>query len=270
MKPAVYTDEELKAAVAEFDFWYHKIDLGQGVVTPGCDFDAIWDLIRAVRDNLDYQGKYVLDLASFDGMWAFEAERLGASTVVATDVLSASFRNFLFCRNVLGSDVIPYYNVSPYNLVERLDVPSLESQPGRRKLFDIVQHMGLLYHLRDPMFSLSQARSMLPRGGLMLLETAAFLDEERSAMAFNIARDTGPRRYNDPTTWWMPTILCVKDMLNASLFRVREDSMKVLSWGRHGRICLVAEAIGLDDVRPDLAEELSRTYRNPGLANDLF
>lgn len=268
MKPASYTPEELKAAVAEFPLWYHKIDLGQGVVTPGFDFDTIWALVREVRDGLDYGGQYVLDLASFDGMWAFEAERLGAGSVLATDVLSSSFRNFLFCKHVLGSDVIPYYNVSPYNLVERLDVPSLEGRRGQRRLFDIVQHMGLLYHLRDPMMSLSQSRSVLRRGGLLLLETAAFLDTEQSVMVFNVPRDLPHRKYDDPTTWWIPTILCVEEMLNASLFRVRKETVRTLSWGRHGRLCLVAEAIGPDEVRPELAEVLLQTHMNPGLATD--
>jgi tRNA (mo5U34)-methyltransferase len=268
MKPVPYTQDELEAAVAEFPFWYHKIDLGQGVVTPGRDYEDMWALIREVRDTLDYSEKYVLDLASFDGLWAFEAEQLGAGTGIATDVVAASFRNFLFCKSVLGSDVIPYYNVSPYKLVERLDVPSLEADPGKRKLFDIVQHLGLLYHLRDPMMSLSQSRSMLRRGGLMLLETGAFLDNDRSAMLFNISRGRGPRIYEDPTTWWLPTILCVKEMLNASLFRVREETVRILPWGKHGRLCLVAEAIGPDEVRPELADLLFRTYLNPGLSTD--
>lgn len=77
--------EELRRKVASFRFWYHKIDLGHGVVNPGQPFDAVWDMIRQSRAALDYKEKSVLDIASFDGMWAFEAEKLGASTVVATD-----------------------------------------------------------------------------------------------------------------------------------------------------------------------------------------
>lgn len=268
MKPAAYTRDELLAAVAGFPFWYHKIDLGQGVVTPGQPYDEIWDLIRSVRASLAYTGRSVLDLASFDGLWAFEAEGLGAGPVVATDVLSASFRNFLFCKSVLGSEVVPYYNVSPYRLVERLDVPSLENQRGHRRLFDIVQHLGLLYHLRDPLLSLAQARSMLPRGGLLLLETAAILDEMRSVMVFNTPVEGRQRLYNDPTTCWIPTVLCVKEMLAASLFRVREGSQRTLVWGRHGRLCLVAEAVGPEDVRPEFADILLQSHMNPGLATD--
>lgn len=80
------TPDEPRSEIAKFPFWYHRIDLllGHGVVTPGHDFEPIWDMIRDTRRFIDYRGKKVLDLASFDEMWAFEAERLGA-LVVAFD-----------------------------------------------------------------------------------------------------------------------------------------------------------------------------------------
>ncbi len=70
------TPEELKVRIAQFRMWYHKIDLGNGVVTPGRDYDTIWDNIRASRSHINYNDKTVLDLGSWDGMWAFEAEQL--------------------------------------------------------------------------------------------------------------------------------------------------------------------------------------------------
>jgi len=86
---------------SDFTYWYHKIDLGNGIVTPGFNYDPLWDNIRKVRSRIDYQGKTVLDIASFDGLWAFEAEHLGAKTVVATDCLYRTFKNFMFCRDIL-------------------------------------------------------------------------------------------------------------------------------------------------------------------------
>ncbi len=108
--------EEMAEEIKKFRFWYHKIDLGNGVITPGLDLDQQWNMTRETRDTLDYKGKNVLDIASFDGMWAFEAEKLGASLVVATDCYYETYKNFLFCRNALNSRVIPYYNISPYDL----------------------------------------------------------------------------------------------------------------------------------------------------------
>ncbi|HEY6426351.1 MAG TPA: hypothetical protein VIX84_03885, partial [Acidimicrobiales bacterium] len=65
--------------------WYHSIDLGRGVVTPG---------FVDHREQLPYYGlpsslagKRVLDVATFDGFWAFEFDRRGAD-VVAADIPS--------------------------------------------------------------------------------------------------------------------------------------------------------------------------------------
>src|SRR3546814_5901121 len=60
--------------------WYHTIDLGNGVVTPG-----EYDHRPAVRhvplpDRLD--GLRCLDVGTHDGFWAFEMERRGAAEVV--------------------------------------------------------------------------------------------------------------------------------------------------------------------------------------------
>ena len=64
--------------IEELKPWYHKIDLGNGIVTPGRDWDGLWNAIRKLMDRVDYTDKKVLDLASWDGLWAFEAERVGS------------------------------------------------------------------------------------------------------------------------------------------------------------------------------------------------
>lgn len=73
-----YTNQEIneikRKLKKEFSYWYHKIDLGYGITTPGFDYDTLWDNIRRVRKKINYKNKTVLDIASFDGMWAFEAE----------------------------------------------------------------------------------------------------------------------------------------------------------------------------------------------------
>ncbi len=264
------TTEELRAAVLEVGSWYHKIDLGMGVVTPGLDaLEPVWENIREVRKHLIYESKNVLDLASFDGMWAFEAEKLSAATVVATDCNYPAFHNFLFCKEQLGSKVIPYYNVSPYNLFERLDTHSqllFGKQTPKHCIFDIVQHLGLLYHLRDPMYSLNQARSLVVNGGTLLLETVAVLDQEDSYMIFNGVPPDSGRIYDDITTWWIPTLTCLKEMLRASLFEPLEDSIKILRLPSNAdRVSLIATAVSPESIDPDYFRELSRGYRNPGL-----
>ena len=71
--------------VASVPFWWHSIDLGAGVVTPG---QKSAELLAAELENLrlgDLCGKSVLDVGAWDGYFSFAAERLGADCVVALD-----------------------------------------------------------------------------------------------------------------------------------------------------------------------------------------
>ncbi|MDB2603307.1 DUF1698 domain-containing protein [Planktomarina temperata] len=278
--------EKVKKFIEERTYWYHKIDFGGGVVAPGFELDPIWDQIRSVVSQISYTDKSVLDIASFDGMFSFEAEKAGAKSVIATDCLYKSFTNFLFCREYFNSKVIPYYNVSPYNLVDRLDVVFQENYDGEpEKGFDIVQHFGLLYHLRDPMLSLSQARSVMKTNGKLIIETDFVMDDDESKMVFNGLPNTARLRDNY-SVWWAPTKKCLSEMLEASFFEVDEsltseiffdvpgrDAGKISgqsvdkSSHRHkvGRIVMVAKAMPIEKINEQLFTELKRTYRNPGM-----
>jgi len=186
--------EHLKIEMERLSPWYHKIDLGPGLVTPGQAFDPIWEMIRKTRTAIDYDRKAVLDIASWDGMWAFEAEQLGAELVIASETAYKKIYNFLFCQRVLQSRVIPFYNISAYNLSERLDVcysPFGGHGGGQFDGFDVVHHLGLMYHLSDPILSLLETRSVMKENGLLLLETA-YGRGESSSMLFNgIDREHG-------------------------------------------------------------------------------
>src|SRR5437763_15351542 len=64
--------------------WYHTLDLGQGVVTPGM-FDHR-PIVGRYPLPTDLSGKRCLDVATMDGFWAFEMERRGAAAVTALDL----------------------------------------------------------------------------------------------------------------------------------------------------------------------------------------
>src|SRR6267143_602400 len=76
------TGTELANKVARTT-WFHRIDLGGGVVTPGMDCSA--EKLGNLGMPEDLRGRTVLDIGAWDGYFSFEAERRGARRVLATD-----------------------------------------------------------------------------------------------------------------------------------------------------------------------------------------
>lgn len=66
--------------------WFHSVDLGNGVVTPGSkSLDVLHAEAEAVFGPLDLRGKSVLDIGAWNGYFSFEAKRRQAERVLATD-----------------------------------------------------------------------------------------------------------------------------------------------------------------------------------------
>src|SRR5262249_31297268 len=110
------TDDELKKALAGFD-WYHTIRLTDTVDTPGWSpclglTQLVWKCVRA----LDLKGKRVLDIGCRDGLMSFEAEKGGASEVIAIDnCLSRGAVEFLipFLRSKVRMHELNLYDLRP-------------------------------------------------------------------------------------------------------------------------------------------------------------
>ena len=65
------TREYLQACSDRVKFWWHSIDLGQGVVTPGEKTPAVIAReLKALRLP-DLRGKSVLDIGAYDGYYSF-------------------------------------------------------------------------------------------------------------------------------------------------------------------------------------------------------
>jgi tRNA (mo5U34)-methyltransferase len=189
--------------------WYHTIDLGQGVVTRGVDDTPL----RLAR--LDFpaslSGLSVLDVGAWDGFFSFEAERRGASRVVAADHYSwhgtgwgtaNGKAGFELARTALGSRV------------EDVDIDVMELSPERVGTFDVVLLLGVLYHLRHPLLALERIASVTR--ALLILETVVdMVGVPRPAMAFYPDAELG----DDPTNWWGPNVAAVHGMLHSTGFQ---------------------------------------------------
>jgi tRNA (mo5U34)-methyltransferase len=193
--------DDVRARVAAHR-WYHTIDLGQGITTQGADDTSV----RLARIHLpdSLAGRTVLDIGAWDGFFSFEAERRGASRVLATDYYSwhgpgwGSKAGFELAREVLGSHV------------EDLDIDVMDLSPERVGTFDVVLFLGVLYHLPHPLLALERVASVTR--DLLVLETVLdMVGFERPAMAFYPARELN----NDPTNWWGPNAHAVHAMLRS-------------------------------------------------------
>jgi tRNA (mo5U34)-methyltransferase len=150
------TADELRRAVARIR-WFHTIDVGQGVVTPGVGGNTRTLRRLGLPQRLD--GLSVLDVGASDGFYSFEAERRGARRVLAVDTFCSwgTKEGFDLARRALRSRVED----------KRIDLFDLS--PGTVGVFDIVLFLGVLYHLRHPLLALERIFSVT--GNHLILET---------------------------------------------------------------------------------------------------
>jgi len=187
--------------------WWHSIDLGDGVVTPGDQGQTskyhqigLLDLKRLVR------GKTVLDIGAWDGISSFECEKAGAIRVVAMDEWAwrdpgRTDKGFFTARKILNSNV-EYLNLSVYDL-----------SPDRVGTFDTVIFFGVLYHLRYPLLALEKIHSVTKEVLVLSTHTAPQSGNIPYAEFY-----PNNEFKNDFTTWWVPTVKCLEAMLASSGF----------------------------------------------------
>lgn len=205
----VLTRQEILEGINDFH-WFHTIELGDGIVTPGENRTA--DTLRRARMPADLTGKSVLDIGAWDGFFSFEAERRGASRVVAVD--PACWRQpawgpkgwgtrqpFDFARRALRARVQPE------------DIDLLDISPDTIGMFDVVLFLGIFYHLPNPWPYLRAAASVCRE--LLIVETHAdLLDLGRPAMAFY----PGAEVDGDESNWWGPNTTALAAMMGDAGF----------------------------------------------------
>ncbi|MBN9118331.1 MAG: hypothetical protein J0I06_04075 [Planctomycetes bacterium] len=210
-------------------YWYHSVDLGDGLITPG-DYDYRAQ-VHSFGFPADLGGKRVLDVGSATGFFAFEFERRGAEVVSVElpsldrwDMLAAEREDivreiaaahnapspvagydrhldgpFLFCHARLRSKVKRCYS-SVYDL-------TLAKLGGEK--FDLVYAGDLLMHLFSPLKALD-VLSGLCRGALMTTIELPFSGgpTDQPLMSFR-----GLLNGTEGRTWWMLNRASVEHLL---------------------------------------------------------
>jgi tRNA (mo5U34)-methyltransferase len=167
-------------SVANVRLWYHTLELPGGVVTPG-----MFDL----RDQVgklpwpDVRGKRCLDVATYDGFYAFELERRGAAEVIAIDIPDHEDWDWPAGIRARGGDGLAAlagekgrgFEVAHAALrssVEKHTVNVYDLSPEELGTFDVVVCGSLLLHLRDPVRALEAMRSVCA-GWLLSIEAVS-------------------------------------------------------------------------------------------------
>lgn len=235
-------------------YWYHTVDLGEGLVTPGT-YDY-----RASLSNFDFpddmDGMTVLDVGSATGFFAFEFEKRGAH-VVSVEVSSVdevdrlpdegvtqtirkigdmtagqsaygSAEFDIVFHQATAAEFYHYFLDGPFKLchealgsrVERMyssiyDIP--ETELGSRS-FDLVFLGDVLLHLLHPFKALT-AVAPLCQGTLVLSQHMPTGSRSQPAMLY-VGGDTPGY---DLASWWVPNRACFEQILRKLGFRAVKE-----------------------------------------------
>ena len=185
--------------------WYHTIELPGGITTPGAH-DHV-DIVSRFDLPADLTGQRVLDVATFDGFWAFELERRGAD-VTAIDVPDvASFDWPTGVRDIIVNEELNLAFGDSFRIaheargssVTRVECSVYDLDPDSVGTFDLVFLGDLLVHLERPLEALRAMRSVTA-GRLIMTDT---FDPTISYRGEPLLRYVGGW---DGLKWWEPSL----------------------------------------------------------------
>ena len=189
-------------ARAKAYYWFHSIDLGNGVITPGSkSVELLRAESNAIFGPLDLREKSVLDIGAWNGNFSFEAKRRHAARVLATD-------HHCWKPEVQGRDTFQLAKATLHLEIDELDIDVPQLTPDRVGQFDVVLFLGVFYHLVDPIQALQNVAALTKE--VAVVESHLDLATvERPAMVFY----PGAELNNDPTNWWGPNRACMEALL---------------------------------------------------------
>lgn len=223
--PAAFAPPDAQAIarrVLELE-WYHALELPHGIVTPGrADHRR-----QKHRYGLpeDMTGMRALDVATFDGFWAFEMERRGAD-VTAVDIGRWSQADiplrwlermrpeedrttgdgFRLAKELLGSNV------------ERVEMSIYDLDPGKLGTFDLVFLSDLLLHLRDPQRALEKLWTVVRKSGYAII-AEPYSPEIDGFKGVALTQFIGYQKF----VWQVPSSAALRGMLDLAGFGEVEE-----------------------------------------------
>ncbi|MCA8951509.1 MAG: methyltransferase domain-containing protein [Planctomycetes bacterium] len=216
----------LQKRVAEIESWYHRIDLGDGVETPGH---------FRMADYLDYynfpasmQGMRVLDVGASTGFFAYEFERRGADEVVGIELPSWEAHDWTprqraeldkktpdkrdkDNRDVMIDGFTIVGEALGSTRVKRVFQPIYALDPAELGTFDIVFSGAMLMHVRDPILGIQRMRACCKPEGRLIVSIAAVMTDDDRALAKFVGE------WNQ-CNWWQMSPACLDAVLTCCDF----------------------------------------------------
>jgi tRNA (mo5U34)-methyltransferase len=210
--------EEIRRRMAEFE-WYHRIDLGDGLFTPGVyDLEPMHEYY-GIPETL--AGRTVLDVGPGDGYFAFEFERRGAAAVATAELPSWTQHDMhpaLKADAASRREAIDHYQGSfgfalqaRRSRVERKFCNIYDLSPDTVGTYDVVFCASVLLHLTDPLRALYAIRRVCRGEAIICTGIDTHLLVAQQSRALFVGTPNGQ-------AFWLPTMTCLEQMALAAGF----------------------------------------------------
>jgi SAM-dependent methyltransferase len=196
--PIAARPEEARAALERVPLWFHTFALnGAGLYTPGIARDHRYRL-QAIPEDL--RGARVLDVGTFDGFYAFLAERRGAARVVAVDNeqyvswIASRFGIQLEPGAGFGAIARLLHSRVEYRRLDALELEHLD------ETFDVIFCFGILHRVEAPLTLLRVLRACLAPVGRIILETYSVPGNQDAPRV--LVHESGDVYARDDAVYW--------------------------------------------------------------------
>jgi tRNA (mo5U34)-methyltransferase len=245
--------------------WFHSMDLGDGIITPGV-YNEVLDRPGVFPD---LRGRSVLDIGAWDGKYSFRAEQEGATRVVALDHYvwqldvpkrEAYWREceaqgrtpdpdadnlFLSSEELPGRRGFDYAKARLASNVQPVVGDFMTVDLTTLGVFDVVFYLGVLYHMLDPFAALRRLRKVTGEVAVIETEALRVIGYQKAALLGFLS---GSQLKRDHTNWYVPSETALHQMCLAAGFRRVETRVgpppllkHVRSRWRESRLFVVAE-----------------------------
>jgi len=188
--------------------WRHQVMFSNGFSTQELDRGPFWteqpfckiERFERVMDKDRLRGGRALDIGCNVGYNSlYIADKYGM-TVTGVEINQRIVGAAKFLRELSGVKGVDFVQGDANFFL-------------RKNEFDLVLHLGTLYHLRHPVLSLENCWNSLRGGGYFLLETQAYEDDDPLVSKCLVGATP------DPSNWWALGRGAINNVMNAIGFR---------------------------------------------------